>query len=436
MRRLLCLPAALVAAAVLAPAALAHAVLLRTTPADGAVLARSPAEVRLSFDDPVRVASGNAVIRNGGGSVLRGAPSVAAGGKVLVLPLDTSLRNGDYSVRWRIVSDDGHRESGVLAFAVGTGRAPPVPELRAGAGPSAASLAGRWLFFSGLLLAVGTAVFSLWVLRGRLPRPLLLLLAGSLALTVAGAAWLAAGRPGRDALRACLSRRRRACRRRARAHAGRARGPAAAQAHALSAARARARAHARRARARLGPAAPAFGARRRAPRRSGRRLDRRPRRARPDAPARALGGGRGPLLGARGRGRGRTRGQRARPGAVRALGRLAALEHGLRACARREERAARNGARAGSREPEAAPAARRPARPGPQRARRAAPARRRRRGGRGADLHRPGQGRDRGPSASSPGGPGREGSSPARGAVVLAQEDGSRAVALQRAAGP
>ena len=71
MRRLLCLPAALLAAAPLAPAALAHAVLLRTTPADGAVLSRSPAAVRLTFDDPVRVASGNAVIRNGGGSVLR-----------------------------------------------------------------------------------------------------------------------------------------------------------------------------------------------------------------------------------------------------------------------------------------------------------------------------------------------------------------------------
>ena len=196
MRRLLCLPAALVAAAVLAPGALAHAVLLRTTPADGAVLARSPAEVRLVFDDPVRVASGNAVIRNGGGSVLRGAPSVAAGGKVLVLPLDPSLRNGDYSVRWRIISDDGHRESGVLAFGVGAGRAAPVPELRAGAGPSAVSLAGRGLFFAGLLLAVGTAVFSLWVLRGRLPRALLLLLAGSLALAVAGAAWLAADAPG------------------------------------------------------------------------------------------------------------------------------------------------------------------------------------------------------------------------------------------------
>jgi copper transport protein len=196
MRRLLCLAAAVLAAAVLAPAALGHAVLLRTTPADGAVLTGSPAEVRLVFDDPVRVASGNAVIRNGGGSVLRGAPRVTAGGKVLVLPLDQSLRNGDYSVRWRIISDDGHLESGVLAFAVGAGRAPPVPELRAGGGPSAASLAGRGLFFAGLLLAVGTAVFALWVLRGRLPRPLVVLLAGSLALTVAGAAWLAADAPG------------------------------------------------------------------------------------------------------------------------------------------------------------------------------------------------------------------------------------------------
>ena len=35
------------------------------------------------------------------------------------------LPDGDYSVRWAIVSDDGHLESGVLVFGVGAGRAPP-----------------------------------------------------------------------------------------------------------------------------------------------------------------------------------------------------------------------------------------------------------------------------------------------------------------------
>ena len=64
----------LAAAAVLTfPArALAHATLIRTTPANGAVLARSPHEARFVFDDPVRIAAGIRAVRNGGESVLGG----------------------------------------------------------------------------------------------------------------------------------------------------------------------------------------------------------------------------------------------------------------------------------------------------------------------------------------------------------------------------
>ena len=36
---------------------------------------------------------------------------------------------GDYSVRWSIVSDDGHEEEGVIAFGVGVGREPPLTTL-------------------------------------------------------------------------------------------------------------------------------------------------------------------------------------------------------------------------------------------------------------------------------------------------------------------
>src|SRR6185295_15056339 len=114
--RFLALSLAVVAAAVLAPSASAHAILLHSDPADGAVLARGPGAVRLVFDNGVRAAAGSRAIRNGGGSVLAGAPRVEGGGRVLVLPLAPRLRNGDYSVRWNVVSDDGHHESGVLAF--------------------------------------------------------------------------------------------------------------------------------------------------------------------------------------------------------------------------------------------------------------------------------------------------------------------------------
>jgi copper transport protein len=95
------------------------------------------------------------------------------GGKTLVLPL-RSLREGDYSVRWSVVSDDGHQEEGVLAFAVGTGRAPPVATLTARGIVTWERVLARTLFFLGVLAAFGAAVFSVWVLRPlRLDRALL-----------------------------------------------------------------------------------------------------------------------------------------------------------------------------------------------------------------------------------------------------------------------
>jgi copper transport protein len=82
--------------ALLVPAvAWAHATLVRTEPANGAVLARPPALVRVVFDDVVRVGPGIAAIRNvGGASILAGKARVA-GGRTLVVPLRRGLANGD-----------------------------------------------------------------------------------------------------------------------------------------------------------------------------------------------------------------------------------------------------------------------------------------------------------------------------------------------------
>ncbi|HEX5449707.1 MAG TPA: copper resistance protein CopC [Gaiellaceae bacterium] len=149
--------AALIALALPASAA-AHATLLRTVPANGAVLTRAPVAVRVVFDDTVQVASGNAAIANATrASVVSGTPS--ARGDTLTIPLRHGLGEGDYSVRWSIVSDDGHHEQGVISFAVGTGRAPPSSLLTAtvSLGPLAALLRG--LFFLGLLVAAGACMF-------------------------------------------------------------------------------------------------------------------------------------------------------------------------------------------------------------------------------------------------------------------------------------
>jgi copper transport protein len=154
--------ALLVLLALAAPgSALAHARLVRTAPADGAVVARAPAELRVVFDDVVHAGGGIAAIRNGGGSVL-GGPARVEGGRTLVVPLRHGLRDGAYSVRWSVVSDDGHRESGVVAFARGVGQPVPMPALGAETGRvDGAEVATRWLFLAGLLVSVGIALLAL-----------------------------------------------------------------------------------------------------------------------------------------------------------------------------------------------------------------------------------------------------------------------------------
>jgi copper transport protein len=143
----------------------AHATLVKVTPDNGAVLGTPPVAVRLVFDDEVRRGPGIKAVRNdGGASVLAGKARVV-GGRTLVVPLRGGLSDGDYTVLWRVVSDDGHTIAGVTVFAVGAGRRPPTAALSVRNGPSVTDVVSRWLFFAGLLTAAGAAFFRLAVAR-------------------------------------------------------------------------------------------------------------------------------------------------------------------------------------------------------------------------------------------------------------------------------
>lgn len=191
-RSAVALLAAVVATACWATPAFAHAKLVSTSPQDGAVVSSSPTVVRVRFDDPVTVGSGNAVVGADRRSVLAGRPRVDRGGHELVLPLRT-LGDGDYSVRWAIVSDDGHAESGVLAFRVGpagSGAGLPRSTLTANSErPSTENVFARWLFLGGILVAGGIALFRLLVSRAA-ARQAAATVTVALGAVVLGAWWL------------------------------------------------------------------------------------------------------------------------------------------------------------------------------------------------------------------------------------------------------
>jgi copper transport protein len=183
-------------------AASAHARLVGSKPADGAVLATPPQDVKLLFDDEIRPAGGDRVVDAQGRSVLAGpAHRLAGNDRALVLPLRPGLVRGAYTVRWRVVSDDGHLVTGVLAFAVGAGSPRPVPTLSAGGGVSTASVVLRFLFIAGVLIAGGAALTGRVLLEPGRRRLETAVVGAGLVLIAAGALGLLAIEPAADATR-------------------------------------------------------------------------------------------------------------------------------------------------------------------------------------------------------------------------------------------
>jgi copper transport protein len=97
----------------------AHAYLVKTEPATGAVLKVAPHSVVLVFDEGVSTTGGALAVydarakRVDSGQVLRPA------GDSVAVAIDRPLRNGTYTVTWRVTSADTHVVHGAFVFSVG-----------------------------------------------------------------------------------------------------------------------------------------------------------------------------------------------------------------------------------------------------------------------------------------------------------------------------
>lgn len=100
-----------------APAS-AHASLLRTDPAQGAVLQKAPDQVVLTFNEPVRLDTHFVRGFTADGSDWDVA-AVAEDNRVVVTP-NEDPGTGTVVITWKVVSADGHIVGGSLDFSVGT----------------------------------------------------------------------------------------------------------------------------------------------------------------------------------------------------------------------------------------------------------------------------------------------------------------------------
>jgi copper resistance protein C len=97
--------------------AFAHDELIASSPESGEVLEAAPAEVALTFSgDIIEAGTAVVVVDHHGEEVEVGAPDVAGTEVTAALPADLT---GDYQVRWRAVSADGHPIEGTIDFGVG-----------------------------------------------------------------------------------------------------------------------------------------------------------------------------------------------------------------------------------------------------------------------------------------------------------------------------
>ena len=158
MKRLL---AWLAVCALLVPAAAwAHASLKAETPGFQEELAVSPPEISLHFDQFVKFPS--VQVYDSAGHTYAGV--AAAYGLSVAAPVQ-KLPTGAYTVRWHVLSADGHVVSGVWTFGVRV-RAPLPTEAYGASGPTATEHAVRWLYFLSFAVLIGSLGFRLLCLHG------------------------------------------------------------------------------------------------------------------------------------------------------------------------------------------------------------------------------------------------------------------------------
>ena len=132
-------------------AASAHATLIRSEPADGAVLDEAPQRLVLTFNEPVSPLVLRLIAADGTATPL---DRVTLADQTVTVDLPPALGDGSYVASWRVVSADGHPIGGSVVFSVGVaGAAATRPPDAAPDRPlEAAIVIVRTLVYAGLFM--------------------------------------------------------------------------------------------------------------------------------------------------------------------------------------------------------------------------------------------------------------------------------------------
>jgi copper transport protein len=145
--------------------AFAHAVLLGSTPKANEMLAESPKELTLNFNEEVGPIFFKVLDKTG--KEVGKPGDIRPDGNNLHLPLGEALVNGTYVLTYRVISADTHPVGTTFGFSVGEPMA-DMSQMNQSAGESStpwtyAVAANRWVLYATMLLAAGSALFTLLI---------------------------------------------------------------------------------------------------------------------------------------------------------------------------------------------------------------------------------------------------------------------------------
>ncbi|MGQ0778978.1 MAG: copper resistance CopC/CopD family protein [Pseudonocardiales bacterium] len=150
-----------------AGSASAHAALASTDPPADTVLSSVPTHVRLTFTEPVQVATGGVRVFDPDGRQVDNGQVIHpdGDGPVVQVGLRPVTALGSYTVSWRVISTDSHPVAGAFTFSVGhlSATAPPDGVAPSDGDPTVSALyvVVRVLAFGAFAVLVGAVAFAL-----------------------------------------------------------------------------------------------------------------------------------------------------------------------------------------------------------------------------------------------------------------------------------
>jgi len=155
----------------------AHALLEGTSPERGAVAPEAPGQVVLRFSEPVEIAFGAVrVFASDGSEVQQGEPFHPGGrDDQVAVRLRDGVKDGGYTVTYRVISADSHPVNGGFVFSVGDEAAAPgasvadlLGDQKAGPVTSVAFGAARAVEYGAIALGLGvlTVLVLMWPAAG------------------------------------------------------------------------------------------------------------------------------------------------------------------------------------------------------------------------------------------------------------------------------